>query len=133
MKEEVPKRILGVLELLNKLREVHESHVSDYKSEYHGEMWDINAQLNHIHSEVSEAYELLRGKEHGKPIKFPRDCNTDSKRIAFIKYKMTLELWDVCFTAIAGMEMLTESDLTLIVNMEETLIKIQERVGIKRV
>ncbi len=132
MKEEIPKRIMKVLELLNRLREVHEMHTSDYKSEHHGEMWDINAQLNHIHSEVSEAYELTRGKEHGKPIKFPRDCNTTSKRIAYIKHKMTIELWDVCYTAIAGMEMITGSDLNLIIAMEETLIKVEERVGIKK-
>lgn len=133
MKEEIPKRIMGVLQFLNRLRYVHECHVSDYKSEHHGEMWDINAQLNHIHSEASEVYELTRGKEHGEPIKFPEDCDTKEKKIAYLKYKMTLELWDVCYTAIAGMEMLTESDLNLVVTMEETLIKIEERVGIKRV
>jgi len=132
MKEEIPKRIMGVLELLNRLRDVHEIHTSNYKADHKGQMWDINAQLNHIHSEVSEVYELTRGKEHGKPIEYPKDCDTQEKRIAYIKYKMTLELWDVCFTAIAGMEMLTPYDLNIIVNMEETLIKIEERVGIKK-
>ena len=129
---QIPKRVMGVLELLNELREVHEIHVSEYKAKHQGEMWDINAQLNHIHSEVSEGYELLRGKEHGKPIKYPKDCNSQEERIAYLKYKMTLELWDVCFSAIAGMEMISDSDLALIVGMEETLIKIQERVGIKK-
>ena len=122
---------MEILELMNRLRAVHFAHVSEYKR-VHGEMWDINTQLNHIHSEVSEAYELLRGKEHGRPIKYPKSCDTEEKKIAYIKYKMTLELWDVCFSAIAGMEMLTPYDLNIIVGMEETLIKIEERVGIKK-
>jgi len=126
----LPQKIISTLELMDRLRGVHEYHLIVYRKKHDGQVWDINAQLNHIHSEVSEVYELIRGKHHGKPIEFPPEMKTEEEKMDYIKHLMILELWDVVFSAVAGMEMLEELDLALLQKMEITLRKIEHRVGI---
>ena len=113
---------MELLGILMRLRRVSDISFEDYKKKNNKQhIWSVYEQLNHTHSEVSEAYDVLRRPENY----LTADYTEEDMKIKFCE-----ELWDVVFSALTNAHVGGVSDYDLKRSFFSTLEKIEKRVGI---
>jgi len=99
---------------LEKARQVTQAHF-DIRG---GRRWSIYEQLLHNHTEIDEAYEVIRR------------CDIDSCRDALIRAHLLEEICDIVYSALTSAHILDFTDDEILDSLLGTLRKIQSRVGI---
>ena len=86
-----------------------------------GHLWSIGNQLLHVHSEVTEFYELLRAWNKSELQKLSEEQ----------KRRMALnEICDIIYSAITCTHIMKFSDDEILDGLLRTLKRIQKRVGV---